>query len=342
VVRNVVIRVEGEVGRSVETAESWLAERLILDFYTGRIEVGDRLPSVRQLSGTLGVSTKTAFRIYRQLEARGFVESRHGSGTFVRPIGVHLEHSHRQATVLKLLQLVVRRTRLLGFSPGEFATLLLQRCGAALRSRFCFGVVSTGELFEAFAHQLETVLGFPLPLQHISPDIGRASRSTAARLLHDSSTRHLLATYLYWPTAFDLARDHHLPSLVLQLSPRYLDTLRPDRGSCRYIVTRDPDLATDVKRLIRATHGQQAADAIMAVDINNQRGLAHLGRSATEIVASPLCLQRVTAMFGRTHNIRPLPVELSEQTIDDIVYHYLFPQLGGEIPAGRSRSHETG
>lgn len=54
---------------------------------TGILEPGNRLPSVRSLSETLGVSLVTVVHAYRMLETDGFVERVHGKGTFVRPTG---------------------------------------------------------------------------------------------------------------------------------------------------------------------------------------------------------------------------------------------------------------
>ncbi|MGW3509527.1 GntR family transcriptional regulator [Streptomyces sp. NPDC000994] len=49
----------------------------------GRLRMGDRLPSVRQLAADLGLANNTVVRAYRELEAAGLVRSRRGSGTQV-------------------------------------------------------------------------------------------------------------------------------------------------------------------------------------------------------------------------------------------------------------------
>lgn len=46
---------------------------------------GDRLPSIRLLSAQLGINPNTTARVYRELELRGFIESKAGSGCFVLP-----------------------------------------------------------------------------------------------------------------------------------------------------------------------------------------------------------------------------------------------------------------
>lgn len=50
---------------------------------SGQLVAGSRLPSTRALSRTLGVSRNSVLHAFEQLHARGYVESRVGSGTWV-------------------------------------------------------------------------------------------------------------------------------------------------------------------------------------------------------------------------------------------------------------------
>jgi GntR family transcriptional regulator/MocR family aminotransferase len=49
----------------------------------GRLNAGERLPASRVLAGSLGVSRTVVTAAYAQLYAEGWLEGRHGSGTFV-------------------------------------------------------------------------------------------------------------------------------------------------------------------------------------------------------------------------------------------------------------------
>ncbi|MFF3441956.1 GntR family transcriptional regulator [Streptosporangium sp. NPDC002721] len=53
---------------------------------TGELEVGARLPSIRQLARDLGLAAGTVARAYRELEAAGYLRGRAGQGTVVREI----------------------------------------------------------------------------------------------------------------------------------------------------------------------------------------------------------------------------------------------------------------
>jgi GntR family transcriptional regulator/MocR family aminotransferase len=64
----------------------------------GTLPVGARLPSTRALSADLGVSRAVTEQAFDQLSAEGWLESRHGSGTFVAAGALTRPH-HRPARV---------------------------------------------------------------------------------------------------------------------------------------------------------------------------------------------------------------------------------------------------
>jgi len=50
---------------------------------TGRLNIGDQLPTVRQLAVDLRINANTVAKVYTELERHGVVETRRGVGTFV-------------------------------------------------------------------------------------------------------------------------------------------------------------------------------------------------------------------------------------------------------------------
>lgn len=61
-----------------------LVEHLKHSIETGVIKAGDQLPSVRKMAEDLLINPNTVVRAYRDLDAEGILELRHGSGVFVR------------------------------------------------------------------------------------------------------------------------------------------------------------------------------------------------------------------------------------------------------------------
>jgi GntR family transcriptional regulator len=49
----------------------------------GRLEPGDRLPTVREVAAALAINPNTVLKAYRELEHEQLVEGRHGLGTYV-------------------------------------------------------------------------------------------------------------------------------------------------------------------------------------------------------------------------------------------------------------------
>ena len=50
---------------------------------TGKLGIGDKLPTVRQLAVDLRINANTVAKVYTELERSGVVETRRGVGTFI-------------------------------------------------------------------------------------------------------------------------------------------------------------------------------------------------------------------------------------------------------------------
>lgn len=79
-----------------EPLTSQIAGQLRGAMADGRLATGERLPSTRTLAGLLGVSRTVVTAAYAQLFAEGWVEGRHGSGTFVADGAPGHPAEHRQ------------------------------------------------------------------------------------------------------------------------------------------------------------------------------------------------------------------------------------------------------
>src|SRR5215468_9291107 len=62
---------------------SQLVDQLREALVDGRLATGERLPATRTLADLLGVSRTVVTGAYAQLFAEGWIEGRHGSGTYV-------------------------------------------------------------------------------------------------------------------------------------------------------------------------------------------------------------------------------------------------------------------
>jgi GntR family transcriptional regulator len=86
----------------------------------GRLQIGDQLPTVRQLAVELRVNANTVARVYADLERSGILETRRGVGSFIRATAAKArppnEHQRRlRAFVTRLLG----DASAAGFTPQE-------------------------------------------------------------------------------------------------------------------------------------------------------------------------------------------------------------------------------
>ena len=87
---------------------------------TGKLRIGDQLPTVRQMAVDLKINANTVAKVYAELERAGVVETRRGVGTFVR--ADHFEAARRGDYERELCDLEDRflvEASALGFSPEE-------------------------------------------------------------------------------------------------------------------------------------------------------------------------------------------------------------------------------
>jgi GntR family transcriptional regulator/MocR family aminotransferase len=75
-----------------------LEEGLRAGILTGRLAAGTRLPSTRQLARELGISRTTVLAAFAELLADGYVEGKHGSGTYVARVRPDDRASQRGGT----------------------------------------------------------------------------------------------------------------------------------------------------------------------------------------------------------------------------------------------------
>src|ERR1700674_5895359 len=65
---------------------------------TGKLSIGDQLPTVRQLAVELRINANTVARVYAELERAGVIETRRGVGSFVSatPAQAHPPREHER------------------------------------------------------------------------------------------------------------------------------------------------------------------------------------------------------------------------------------------------------
>jgi GntR family transcriptional regulator len=106
-----------------------IAARIRIAVAADEFRPGDALPSVRQLSATLRVNPSTVVQAYRDLEREGFVEMRHGAGTFVREMAPAAREQERLRQARELVRSVLAEAARLGIGAADVARALTEEMG---------------------------------------------------------------------------------------------------------------------------------------------------------------------------------------------------------------------
>jgi len=110
-------------GRSGVPPYQQIAQQVRQALRMGVLDVGDQLPSVREVVAVAVVNANTVLKAYRDLEREGLVEARAGQGTFVLarppgpPPGTHSRLGRALATW-------VRQARAAGLDDEAIESLL--------------------------------------------------------------------------------------------------------------------------------------------------------------------------------------------------------------------------
>ena len=92
---------------------------------TGRLNAGDKLPTVRQLAVDLQINANTVAKVYGELERSGALETRRGVGTFIREaVARGSSWPDRERLLVELADRFLAGATTLGFSEDEAINFL--------------------------------------------------------------------------------------------------------------------------------------------------------------------------------------------------------------------------
>jgi DNA-binding transcriptional regulator YhcF (GntR family) len=110
---------------SAASLRDQLGTQLTLGIISGDLKPGDKLPSVRELARRYKIHSNTVSAAYRDVETRGWLEARKGSGVYVRD-----QHQVSESSSLyQLIENFLAETRARGFSAAEVRESLARVLG---------------------------------------------------------------------------------------------------------------------------------------------------------------------------------------------------------------------
>ncbi len=115
--------------RSPTPLYAQIAARIRVAIAAGDLIEGNALPSVRRLAADLRMNPATVVQAYRELEAEGFVERKHGSGTFVLEVPEATRASERSRHAERLVSELLAEAARLGIQGTELYEVLEREIG---------------------------------------------------------------------------------------------------------------------------------------------------------------------------------------------------------------------
>src|SRR5512143_2486219 len=112
---------------SAASLRDQLGTQLTLGVISGDLKPGEKLPSVRELARRYKIHSNTVSAAYRDVEGRGWLEVRKGSGVYVRGLR---EPTTEKPSLDELVEGFLAETRRRGFSAAEVRKGLTRVLGA--------------------------------------------------------------------------------------------------------------------------------------------------------------------------------------------------------------------
>ncbi len=152
----------------------------------GELQPGERLPSVRELSDSLGVAPMTVSQVYRYLRDAGLIEARTGAGTFVaqRNESEIIAQTHVSAIQERLDTLIGDALRL-GLTRGDFSAMVQSRLASYEAHEGPRRIVMVGMFTEATQDYASTIQA------HLGSEC-HVEACTLDRIRHDEAFRAAL------------------------------------------------------------------------------------------------------------------------------------------------------
>ncbi len=351
-----------QVGRP---GRQWFLDQIRAKAFLGHLAPGDRLPSVRSLAQQLAVSPTTVLDLYRTLQAEGFVEGRERQGLFLRRPSVAPAERPGDRAAFELVTTLATQLAASGVAEADFARMLSRYTGAERRDDFKVALVGYREAVELLDAQLRRRLGFSLDFVHVAPC--RTAWRLRAAVAGDPTIRCVVTSYLMSPEVRKLAGEMGLPFVAIRLSAQAAKVFAgPDSGRT-FVVVRDQDTAAALRQAatslarfsarpgrVATGEGERSlADdsshpgqpqGVSFAALSEEALLADFDAHAEVVQVATTALDGARARWGATKQVMPFAVEVSEDTLDELVFHYVCgasapPSVLGHRQSPEGRGH---
>ncbi len=303
---------------SREDDESLLEQargQIIAALHAGIVRPGDRLPSLRRVAGVSGLNVKTVMRVYAQLQKKGLVVLRSGSGAYVAE---RASGGLEPAQALRFVQLVRRHldeASVMNLIPRAYEELVHRVVArGAFKDRSVAVLECNVEQVRLYSREISARIGVraqPILLSEV------AEESVAGII---SSCSILTVTDFHLEEGRRIAGRFRKPLVRLRLREDFLPTLIGAARSGRlamivYDTSFFPAFRRALGRLgLQREHVNRIAVVAGADRVAVRRALA----SADAVYISPLCGRGVMGLVPRGMRLLTFDNHIAEDAVEEL------------------------
>ena len=288
--------------------------QLLSAIYCGKINEGDRLPSIRELADHLQVNYKTVRKVYLRLAEENYIEIVKGSGAFLQKrAGENTYEQMRRRAVYKLLEEVAGKARSLALSPEKFSRFLESYALGKKLRKLRLAVIDHEEEAFIFSRELRSRLGAEVS----SVSLNQLKSNGAAGVLKKSEC--LLTTSWHMEEVAPLAKQYGKTMVEIKPSPEiYTDILGAARDQNVAIVIQDERTMHASWEIFMNIYYPSTDKQFWIAPIQKEDLVEKIIQEADLIFVSPMCWDE---MRKRT------PAEKELKTYENFIYNETIDQL---------------
>ncbi|MDA2927587.1 GntR family transcriptional regulator [Acidobacteria bacterium AH-259-G07] len=288
--------------------------QLVSAIYCGKIEEGDRLPSIRELAEDLDVNYKTIRKVYLRLAHEKYIEIVKGSGAFLQKrSGKNTYEQMRRRAIYKLLGEVSQKAENLGLSPQKFVRLLEGYSSGANLRKLHLAVIDHEEEAFIFSRELKLRLG-----ADVSPvSLSQIQGNGAAGLLKNSD--YLLTTSWHMEEVNEVAERYG--KTVVEIKPShqiYTEILSAARDRNVAIVIQDEHTMHASWEIFMNIYYPSTEKKFWIAPIHREDLVEKIIQEADLIFVSPMCWDEMRKRTPTEKELKTYDNFISQETIDHL------------------------
>ncbi len=288
--------------------------QLLSAIYCGKIEEGDRLPSIRELAEDLDVNYKTVRKIYLRLAQESYIEIVKGSGAFLQKrSGENTYERMRRQAIFRLLGEMSDKAKNLGLSSKRFIKLLENYSSGTNLRKIHLAVVDHEEEAFIFSRELEMRLGV-----NVSPVLLDQIESNGMTKLFQASD-YFLTTSWHMEEVSPLAERYGKKMVEIKPSHEiYTEILSAAQDHNVAIVIQDEQTLHASWEVFMNIYHPSTEKKFWIAPIAREDLIENIVQEADLIFVSPMCWDEMRKRTPAGKKLKTYENFISQETIDHL------------------------